>query len=122
MTTRVQLRHLAHTRSGDKANTVNVAVIAWDERFYPLLEAQLDAAAFAAHYAGVVHGEVTRYCVANLGVLNFVAHGALGGGVSRNLALDQYGKSLSAALLNFPIDVPDELLAELRNYPLDASA
>jgi hypothetical protein len=51
-----------------------------------------------------------------LGVINFVAHGALGGGVSRSLCLDNYGKALSAAILGFELDVPDELAPLLRNH------
>ena len=40
--------------------------------------------------------------------LNFVAEGALGGGVSRSLSLDNYGKALSAAILGFEIEVPPQ--------------
>ncbi len=113
----VELRHLAHTRSGDKGNTSNITVIAWSGELYPLLEQQLTADAFRRHYAGVIQGPVTRYEIAHLGTLNFVAEGALGGGVSRSLSLDQYGKTLAAAILNFRIDVTDEHLNHLVNYP-----
>ena len=51
-----------------------------------------------------------RYEVDNLDALNFVAHGALGGGAARSLSLDNYGKALSAAILGFEIDVPAELV------------
>lgn len=119
--TNVELRHLAHTRSGDKGNTSNITVIAWHDSLYPLLEQQLTANALQQHYAGVILGSVSRYEVAHLGVLNFVAEGALGGGVSRSLNLDQYGKTLAAGVLNFPIEVTDELLTEIQdvlvNYP-----
>ena len=96
---RVLLRHVAHTRSGDKGNTSNVAVIAYSDALYVLLKAQLTAERFKAFYAGVVKGEVTRHAVDGLGVLNFVANDALGGGVSRSLCLDNYGKALAAAVL-----------------------
>ena len=49
-----------------------------------------------------------------MGALNFVCHGALGGGVSRSLRLDNYGKALSAALLGLELDVPDRLANHLR--------
>ncbi len=55
-----------------------------------------------------------RYEVDNLEALNFVCHGALGGGVSRSLCLDNYGKALSAAILGFEIEVPDALRDRLR--------
>jgi len=113
---KVALRHLAHTRSGDKGNTSNIVVVAWDDTLYPLIEAQLTEDAFKQHYQGVIDGKVTRYPVPQLGVINYVAEGALGGGVSRSLNLDQYGKTLAAGVLNFEIDVPSTLLPKLRNY------
>ena len=56
-----------------------------------------------AHFAGVVHGDVARYEIPSLGALNFVLQNALGGGVTRSLALDAHGKSLSSRLLDMEI-------------------
>lgn len=106
---KVMLQHLAHTRSGDKGNTSNIAVFAYESEFYPLLKEQLTAERFKAFYRKAITGDVLRYEVDNLHALNFVAHGALGGGVSRSLCLDNYGKALSAAILGFEIEVPSEL-------------
>jgi len=117
----IELRHLAHTRSGDKGNTSNICVIAWHDDLYPLLEQQLTATRFKNHYRGIIVGQVTRFEVARLGVLNFVAEGALGGGVSRSLSLDQYGKTLAAGIHNFGVDVPEPLTRLLKNYPLTPS-
>jgi len=114
---RVPLQHVAHTRSGDKGNTSNMSVIAYDAALYPLLKQQLTAERFHQYYAGTVTGPVLRYEVDGLAALNFVAHGALGGGVSRSLCLDNYGKSLSAAILGFELDIPDDLRSKLRNFP-----
>jgi hypothetical protein len=111
---RVTLQHLAHLRSGDKGNTANIAVIAYAPEFYPALKEQLTADRVKAFYKGTITGCVERYAIDSLGALNFVAHGALGGGVSRSLCLDNYGKALSAALLAFELDVPDEYRALLR--------
>jgi hypothetical protein len=115
---RVLLQHVAHARSGDKGDTSNIAVFAYSPEFYPLLKTQLTEARFKAHYAGAIKGEVLRYEVDNLHALNFVCHGALGGGVSRSLCLDNYGKALSAAILGFGIEVPDDLLEQLRGKDL----
>ena len=104
---RTTVRQLAHSRSGDKGNTSNIAVIAYDRAAYAVLREQLTAERVAAHMAGVVTGEVTRYAVDKLGVLNFVCEGALGGGVSRSLRLDNYGKTLASAVLPIEIDLPD---------------
>ena len=110
----VMLQHVAHARSGDKGNTSNISVFAYEPEFYPLLKEQLTAERFKAHYRGAIKGEVVRYEVDNLEALNFVAHGALGGGVSRSLSLDNYGKALSAAILGFEIEVPEEFSSKLR--------
>ncbi|WP_454726428.1 MULTISPECIES: AtuA-related protein [Cupriavidus] len=111
---KVSLRRLAHTRSGDKGDISNTAVIAYDPAFYPHIKAQLTAQAFKALYGGVVAGQVERFEADGLQVLNFVAHGALGGGVSRSLALDNYGKALASAVLRFEVEVPEDLAPLLR--------
>ena len=109
-----KLERVAHVRSGDKGNTSNIAVIAYCDEFYPLLKEQLTAARFKAFYRGAIKGDVTRYEADNLAALNFVAEGALGGGVSRSLSLDNYGKALSAAILGFDIEVPEQYSNLLR--------
>ena len=117
---KVKLQHVAHARSGDKGDTSNIAVFAYTPALYPLLKEQLTAARFKAHYKSAIKGEVLRYEVDNLDALNFVCHGALGGGVSRSLCLDNYGKALSAAILGFEIEVPESLRNQLRG--LDAGS
>lgn len=115
---KLALRHIAHTRSGDKGNTSNISVIAYDEAFYPFIKEQLTADRFLAHYAGTIHGPVQRYEVDGLAALNFVCQGALGGGVSRSLCLDNYGKSLSAAILGIEMEIPDALVDRIRGRAL----
>ena len=53
----------------------------------------------------VFGGEVVRYELPNIAALNFVMKHALGGGVTRSLAQDAHGKSLSSALLDLEIFV-----------------
>src|SRR5712671_2669199 len=113
---KVMLQHVAHCRSGDKGNTSNISVIAYAPASYLYLKEQLTADRFKAHYTGVVTGKVTRYDVDGLQALNFVAQGALGGGVSRSLCLDNYGKSLSARVLSFELEIPDLLRLQLRGF------
>lgn len=100
------LRELAHSRTGDKGDTSNIALIAYDATDYPLLARYVTAERVRAHFAGIVRGEVTRYELPRLGALNFVLEGALGGGVTRSLALDAHGKALSSALL--AMEIPGE--------------
>ena len=99
----MKLREIAHSRTGDKGNISNISVIAYDAKDYELLRDRVTAARVKAHFAGVVQGEVVRYELPNLSALNFVMDQALGGGVTRSLALDAHGKSLSSALLDLDI-------------------
>jgi len=100
----MKLRDIAHSRTGDKGNISNISVIAYDVKHYPLLLAQITGARVKAHFTGVVEGDVVRYELPNIAALNFVMTGALGGGVTRSLALDAHGKSLSSALLDLDIE------------------
>lgn len=101
----MQLRELAHARAGDKGDTSQISVIAYDEGDYAFLAEHVTAERVRAHFAALGPGEVTRYELPGLGALNFVLSGALGGGVTRSLRLDAHGKCLSAVLLE--LDIPD---------------
>jgi hypothetical protein len=79
-----------------------------------LIKAQLTAERLKEFYNGAIKGEVIRYLAENIQAMNFVCHAALGGGVSRSLSLDNYGKALSAAILGFEIEVPDALRPKLK--------
>jgi hypothetical protein len=102
----MKLRDIAHSRAGDKGDISNISLIAYEARHYPLLEKYVTAARVKAHFAGIVSGDVVRYDLPNLGTLNFVMQQALGGGVTRTLALDAHGKCLSSALL--AMEIPDD--------------
>jgi len=97
------LRELAHARAGDKGNTVNISIIAYDPGSYPRLAEHVTAARVRDWLGGIVRGDVVRYELPQLGALNFVIGEALGGGVTRSLAIDAHGKSLSSALLAMSI-------------------
>ncbi|VVE14318.1 beta-lactamase [Pandoraea pneumonica] len=101
----MKLRELAHSRTGDKGNTLNISVICYDARHYEHLRTTLTPEYVKAFLSDVVRGEVVRYELPRLAAFNFVLGNALGGGVTRSLALDAHGKSLSSALMG--IDVPD---------------
>lgn len=100
----MKLHDIALARSGDKGNRATLSVVALDPAHYPLLERLLSAERVRAHYQGVVRGAVERYALPHLGALHFVMHDALGGGVTRSLALDAHGKTLSAAILDLDLD------------------
>jgi hypothetical protein len=102
----VRLRQIAHSRAGDKGDVSNVSVIAYRMADYPLIERHVTAERVKDLLGGIVRGEVLRYELPRLGALNFVLRGALGGGVTRSLALDAHGKSLSSAILALEIPEP----------------
>lgn len=106
---KLPLSRLAHTRSGDKGDTCNIGVIAWEERFYPVLVRELTAERVKRHFGEFVEGDVERYELPNLGALNFLLHRALGGGGTLSLRTDAQGKTFGAALLSLEIDVPPGL-------------
>lgn len=101
------LREIAHARAGDKGNVSNISVIAYDLKDYPLLEKYLTAERVKAHLSEIVLGRVERYVLPALGAMNFVMHDALAGGVTRSLALDAHGKTLSFAMLGLDIPVDE---------------
>lgn len=101
----MKLRDMAHARTGDKGNIANIAVIAYRPEDYDFLAQHLSEARVGALFASIVRGPVKRYALPQLGAFNFVMSQALGGGVTRSLALDAHGKSLSAYLLD--LDLPE---------------
>lgn len=107
---KVQLVNLAHARSGDKGDTANVGLIALKDEYYPLLVEKVTAQAVKEHFGEMVKGDVERFELPNLGALNFLLHGSLGGGGTLSLMTDAQGKTFSTALLRMYIDVPDEEL------------
>ena len=97
---------LCHARSGDKGDTANVGLIAYKPEYYPVLVKQVTAAKVAAHFKGIIKGKVERYELPNLNALNFLLHGALGGGGTLSLKTDAQGKVFSTALLRMEIALP----------------
>lgn len=101
----MQLRELAHARTGDKGDTSQISVIAYDPGDFAYLAENVTAERVRAHFAGIVKGDVQRYELPELAALNFVLQKALAGGVTRSLALDAHGKCLSSVLL--ALELPD---------------
>lgn len=99
----MKLLDIAHSRTGDKGNISNISLIVYDEKDYKLICEKVTVERVKEYFKDIVHGEVVRYEIPNLGALNFVMDEALGGGVTRSLALDKHGKSLSSALLEMEI-------------------
>lgn len=103
---KVPLAQIAHTRSGDKGDTCNIGVIAYDApRHYPVLVRELTAERVKSFFGELVQGQVERFELPNLGALNFLLHQALGGGGTVSLRVDPQGKTLGAALMRMQIEL-----------------
>jgi hypothetical protein len=100
-----RLIELAHARSGDKGDRVNIGLIALRPQDYPLLVREVTAERVREHFAPVCKGKVERFELPNLEALNFVLHEALDGGGTVALKADPQGKTYSSALLRMEIDV-----------------
>ena len=102
----IRVYDIAHGRAGDKGDTSNISVIAYDESGWDVLREQLTAERVMRHFAHTAKGPVKRYELPRLRALNFVIEGALGGGVTRSLAQDAHGKSLSSLMLTIELPGP----------------
>lgn len=102
---KTKLYDIAHSRAGDKGNTLTLSLIPYNPDDYVRLCEQVTAEAVKHHLRDLVAGEVIRYELPNLPALQFVCQQALTGGVTTSLTMDTHGKSLSYALLEMWIEV-----------------
>jgi len=99
----MKLREIAHSRTGDKGNISNISLIVYNMDDYERIKTYVTEEKVKAWFHDIVKGEVRRYELPKLGALNFVLEKALGGGVTKSLAIDMHGKTLSSALLEMEI-------------------
>ncbi|MEH7494767.1 MULTISPECIES: AtuA-related protein [Neobacillus] len=99
-----KLYEVAHSRAGDKGNTLMLSLIPYNEQDYQVLCEKVTAEKVKEHLKEIVEGNVIRYEVPNIAALQFVCHQALLGGVTTSLSTDTHGKSLSYALLEMEIE------------------
>jgi hypothetical protein len=102
---RIQLRQIAHARSGDKGDCANIGLIALKPEHYPLLVEQVTAERVKTHFRELCKGKVERFELPNLHALNFLLYEVLDGGGTVSLRTDAQGKTLSAALLRLEIEI-----------------
>jgi hypothetical protein len=102
--TKVKLRKIAHARSGDKGDILHITLIPYEDKDYEMLKQKVTTGIVKEHFKDIVKGEVKRYEVDDLKMLNFVFYQALDGGVTKSLRLDGHGKTLSFMLLDMKIE------------------
>jgi hypothetical protein len=99
------LGKIAHTRSGDKGDTSNIGVIAFNPEHYPIILREVTPARVKQFFGDLVKGEVERFELPNLGAINLLLHESLGGGGTISLRIDAQGKTYGAALLRLEIEI-----------------
>lgn len=97
------LYELAHARTGDKGNRINISLIALEPENFERLVAAVTEARVLEHFAYRNPTAVKRYVLPNLHAMNFVIDDVLDGGVNDSLNLDMHGKALSFFLLQMKI-------------------
>lgn len=117
----IPLHRLAHARSGDKGNRLNIALICRTPDAYEAIAAQVTPTRVAAHFAARRPSRVVRYDLPNLCAFNFVLDDVLDGGVNASLGLDGHGKSLSFRLLEMELDPSADVLRALHAPAPDAA-
>lgn len=110
----VPLHRIAHGRTGDKGNRLNVSVIAFRQEHYRLLCEQVTVDRVRATFAHRMPSAIQRFELPNLWALNFVIDDVLEGGVNDALNLDGHGKTHSFLVLSMPIKVPGEFEAIIK--------
>lgn len=98
-----KLADIAHSRAGDKGNTLVLSLFPLDEKDFPLLAEKVTAEKVNQHLSHQLKGSVTRYEIPEMQALLFTCENALASGVTTSLAMDAHGKSLSYALLEMEI-------------------
>ena len=111
----VKLHAIAHARSGDKGNRLNIALVCRDAAFYEAIAAQMTAERVGRIFASRHPSAVMRYELPKLHAFNFVLDDVLEGGVNASLGLDGHGKTLSFLLLDATVHLDADLAGRFGN-------
>jgi len=102
---KILLKDICHARSGDKGDTANIGLIAYDEKGYEIISKYVTAEKVKEYFKGICLGNVERYEMPNIKAINFLLQNTLGGGGTVSLKLDAQGKTLASALLLMEIEI-----------------
>ena len=114
---RTQLSTIAHGRSGDKGDLVNIGLIAHRMEWFPFLERCVTAEWLKEIFADMVTGEVEVFPVPGIGGLNCIMQGALQGGGTIALRKDAQGKMMGQVVLQAEIEL-DKAEAKKLGVPI----
>ena len=116
----VPLGRLAYARSGDKGDSSNIAIIAREPHYLPLLRREVTPERIVRHLGHLVSGPAERFEAPGLHALNFVIANALGGGGMASLRIDPQGKAYGQMALEMMIATPQSWVRELRDHQATA--
>jgi hypothetical protein len=108
-TVEVPLMRLALARSGDKGNSANIAIIARDPAYAPIIRREVTVERLAKHFRHLVSGRLRRFEAPGLHAFNFLLEEALGGGGMASLRIDPQGKAYGQMALEMMVRAPAEL-------------
>jgi hypothetical protein len=115
----IRLGEIAHARSGDKGNHVNIGVVAYTHAGFEFLRRHLTKERISLFCTGLGCSQIDRFELPKIGALNFVLYNALAGGASQSLRIDTQGKLLGTAILDLPLPAPND--AELKSMTIEQS-
>jgi len=107
----IPLYEIAHGRTGDKGDRLNVSIIPFDKSGYDPIAEQVTETRMLEMFQHRGATETRRYDLPKLKAFNFVIENVLQGGVNNSLNLDGHGKTLSFHALSMMIKVTPAVLA-----------
>jgi hypothetical protein len=98
-----KLVDVAHCRAGDKGSDALLVVVPYASTDLDMLITALTPDVLARHFGDMPVDHVSIQPATGLGALVVTLRGRLGGGVTRSLAIDSHGKTLSGHLLRLEL-------------------
>jgi hypothetical protein len=112
-TIEVPLSRLAYARSGDKGDSSNIAIIARQPKYLPLLRREVTPEKILAQLGHLASGPIRRFEAPGLNAMNFLVDNALGGGGMASRRIDPQGKAYGQMALEMRVAVPRTWQKEL---------
>jgi hypothetical protein len=100
---------LALSRSGDKGDSANIAIIARQPAYEAIIRREVTVERVAEHFRHLVSGRVRRFEAPGLHAFNFLLEEALGGGGMASLRIDPQGKAYGQMALEMMVRAPAEM-------------
>jgi hypothetical protein len=109
----ITLHEVAHSRAGDKGHLITLSLVPYDAGWFDVLTEAVQPTDVRRHLQDRVVGQVVRFELPLLPALTFICARAGTDSVTTSLHLDGHGKTMSSALLEMQIEVPDAVVTRL---------